>query len=284
MADPQCWRGRRPGARCLQVQGWETSLDHYVLFGIDDLEKGATAVPQFVEQFGSFSSLLARDGGASSQGGPLGCQAAPVCPHDRVKRGFRCPQSPPPRRMVRGHRRQEVQQAVKNACDQLNSDGVNVRDYVEQLAWLFFEGVPRNRDRLEEESGVRGDSEIPAGSAANSLVRLGIAHRQARRGRRVRQRSTLGQADGDGQGRGVGDDAVGEIPPHLHVGAESLTSCAAFARTVEQVNRLHFSDESDVIVLSELYENLLKQVAAEIGRIRGGVLHAADTTSPWSKS
>ena len=36
------------------------------------------------------------------------------------------------------HRRQEVQQAVKNACDQLNSDGVAPRDYVEQLAWLFF--------------------------------------------------------------------------------------------------------------------------------------------------
>src|SRR5438445_7776871 len=36
------------------------------------------------------------------------------------------------------HRRQDVQQAVKNACDQLNSDGVAPRDYVEQLAWLFF--------------------------------------------------------------------------------------------------------------------------------------------------
>lgn len=46
---------------------WETSLDHYALFGIDDLEKGATySAPQFVEQFGSFSSLLARYGGASA--------------------------------------------------------------------------------------------------------------------------------------------------------------------------------------------------------------------------
>src|ERR1041384_2699702 len=36
------------------------------------------------------------------------------------------------------HRRAEVKQAVDNACDQLNSDGVAPRDYVEQLAWLFF--------------------------------------------------------------------------------------------------------------------------------------------------
>ena len=36
------------------------------------------------------------------------------------------------------HRRQEVQQIVKNACDQLNSEGVDARNYVEQLAWLFF--------------------------------------------------------------------------------------------------------------------------------------------------
>ena len=36
------------------------------------------------------------------------------------------------------HRRQEVQQTVKNACDQLNAEGVDARNYVEQLAWLFF--------------------------------------------------------------------------------------------------------------------------------------------------
>ena len=36
------------------------------------------------------------------------------------------------------HRRQEVRQIVKNACDQLNQEGVDARNYVEQLAWLFF--------------------------------------------------------------------------------------------------------------------------------------------------
>lgn len=44
---------------------WQTSLDHYALHGIDDLEQGATyRAPHFVEQFGSFSSLLGRYGGA----------------------------------------------------------------------------------------------------------------------------------------------------------------------------------------------------------------------------
>src|SRR5438309_2605976 len=36
------------------------------------------------------------------------------------------------------HRRREVQQIINNACDLLNSAGVNPRDYVEQIAWMFF--------------------------------------------------------------------------------------------------------------------------------------------------
>jgi type I restriction enzyme R subunit len=49
-----------------KTQFWQTSLDHYALFGIDDLEQGSTySAPQFVERFGSFSSLLSRYGGAN---------------------------------------------------------------------------------------------------------------------------------------------------------------------------------------------------------------------------
>jgi type I restriction enzyme R subunit len=44
---------------------WTTALDHYRLFGIDDLEQARTySAPQFVEQFGSFQSLTRRYGGA----------------------------------------------------------------------------------------------------------------------------------------------------------------------------------------------------------------------------
>ena len=51
------------------------------------------------------------------------------------------------------HRRQEVRQIVKNACDQLNSEGVDARNYVEQLAWLFFlKAFDEAETRREEEA------------------------------------------------------------------------------------------------------------------------------------
>ena len=49
----------------LKIDFWETALDHYALYGIDDLEQGSTyGAPQFVERFGAFSQLLQRYGGA----------------------------------------------------------------------------------------------------------------------------------------------------------------------------------------------------------------------------
>lgn len=43
---------------------WITALDHYRLFGIDDLEQARTyGAPQFVEQFGSFQTLTRLYGG-----------------------------------------------------------------------------------------------------------------------------------------------------------------------------------------------------------------------------
>jgi type I restriction enzyme M protein len=51
------------------------------------------------------------------------------------------------------HRRQEVQQAVKNACDQLRGEGVDARNYVEQLAWMFFlKAFDEAETRLESEA------------------------------------------------------------------------------------------------------------------------------------
>jgi type I restriction enzyme R subunit len=48
-----------------KVRFWQTALDHYGLFGIDDLEQARTyGAPQFVEQFGSFQTLTGRYGGA----------------------------------------------------------------------------------------------------------------------------------------------------------------------------------------------------------------------------
>lgn len=55
VSDPQNWK----------LEFWRTALDHYSLFGIDDLEQARTyAAPQFVDQFGSFQTLTSRYGGA----------------------------------------------------------------------------------------------------------------------------------------------------------------------------------------------------------------------------
>jgi len=52
------------GQSPVKVQFWETCLDHYSLYGIDDLEQGQTySAPQFVERFGNFSQLLTQYGG-----------------------------------------------------------------------------------------------------------------------------------------------------------------------------------------------------------------------------
>lgn len=48
----------------IKLRFWDTALDHYRLFGIDDLEQARTySAPQFVEQFGSFQTLTSRYGG-----------------------------------------------------------------------------------------------------------------------------------------------------------------------------------------------------------------------------
>ena len=48
----------------IKLRFWDTALDHYRLFGIDDLEQARTyGAPQFVEQFGSFQPLTSRYGG-----------------------------------------------------------------------------------------------------------------------------------------------------------------------------------------------------------------------------
>jgi type I restriction enzyme, R subunit len=53
-----------PDADSHKIQFWQTALDHYGLFGIDDLEQARTySAPQFADQFGSFQTLTSRYGG-----------------------------------------------------------------------------------------------------------------------------------------------------------------------------------------------------------------------------
>jgi type I restriction enzyme R subunit len=44
---------------------WQASLDHYAIYGVDELESGKTyQAPQFAEQFGSFQTIAREYGGA----------------------------------------------------------------------------------------------------------------------------------------------------------------------------------------------------------------------------
>jgi type I restriction enzyme R subunit len=53
-----------PEDRRFKTRLWQTALDHYRLFGIDDLEQARTyGAPQFAEQFGGFTTLTRRYGG-----------------------------------------------------------------------------------------------------------------------------------------------------------------------------------------------------------------------------
>jgi type I restriction enzyme R subunit len=52
-----------PESERFKTRLWQTALDHYRLFGIDDLEQARTySAPQFSEQFGSFTTLTSRYG------------------------------------------------------------------------------------------------------------------------------------------------------------------------------------------------------------------------------
>ena len=77
------------------------------------------------------------------------------------------------------HRRQEVQQAVKNACDQLNSDGVAPRDYVEQLSSVDTEGIPPTAHAIPLPTPLREDRAAapldPEQALANAPAREGSA-------------------------------------------------------------------------------------------------------------
>jgi type I restriction enzyme R subunit len=55
-----------PESQRFKTHVWQTALDHYGLFGIDDLEQARTyGAPQFAEQFGSFTTLTNRYGGSA---------------------------------------------------------------------------------------------------------------------------------------------------------------------------------------------------------------------------
>lgn len=163
------------------------------------------------------------------------------------------------------HRRTEVQQIVKSACDQLNSEGVDARNYVEQLAWLFFlKAFDETETRKEQEAAF---NETPyerrlTGDYAWSHWAKDTDHAD----------EMLEFVDGKlwikltspDPAKGLGDDALAQRFRRIFDNVRNYSRRGvSFAKVVQQVDKLHFSSETDVIVLSEIYEDLLKRVAAD---------------------
>lgn len=163
------------------------------------------------------------------------------------------------------HRRQEVQQIVKNACDQLNSEGVDARNYVEQLAWLFFLKAFDEAETSKETEAGFDDKTYErrlSGEFAWSSWAKNTDHPD----------DMLEFVDGklwikltspDAK-KGMGDDALAQRFRRIFDNVRNYSRRGvSFAKVVAQVDKLHFSDQTDVIVLSEIYEDLLKRVAAD---------------------
>lgn len=163
------------------------------------------------------------------------------------------------------HRRTEVQQIVKNACDQLNAEGVAPRNYVEQLAWLFFLKAFDDAEARREQEAAFDDTTYERRLAGNFAW--------SQWAKRTDQPDEMlefvngklwTKLTSPDPRKGMGDDALAERFRRIFENVRNYCRRGvSFARVVQQVDKLHFSSETDVIVLSEIYEDLLKRVAAD---------------------
>jgi type I restriction enzyme M protein len=163
------------------------------------------------------------------------------------------------------HRRQEVQQIVKNACNQLNAEGIAPRDYVEQLAWLFFlKAFDEREARTEDEGefeGTQYQRRLSGDFAWGSWARNTDHPDEMLEFVNGKLWTKLTSPDPK---IGLGDDLVAQRFRRIFENVRNhCRRGISFARVVQQVDRLHFSDDTDVHVLSELYEDLLKRVASD---------------------
>jgi type I restriction enzyme M protein len=163
------------------------------------------------------------------------------------------------------HRRQEVRQTVKNACDQLNSEGVDARNYVEQLAWLFFLKAFDEAETRREEEAAFDDAPYQrrlSGEFAWSSWASKTDHPDEML-EFVDSKLWIKLTSPDPK-KGLGDDPLAQRFRRIFDNVRNYSRRgASFARVVQQVNKLEFSSETDVHVLSEIYEDLLKRVAAD---------------------
>lgn len=157
-------------------------------------------------------------------------------------------------------RRQEVRNAVKNACDHMNADGVTPRDYVEQLAWMFFlKAFDEAETRRQAESAFNDE---PYQHRLPRELRWSVWSKELI----TKPDELLTFVDGKlwPALRTLGSDPVAQQFERIfHTVRNHCRTGTSFAKVVNQVNRLDFGAAADIIVLSEIYEGLLKDVAGD---------------------
>ena len=163
------------------------------------------------------------------------------------------------------HRRHDVQQTVKNACDQLNAEGVDARNYVEQLAWLFFlKAFDEAETRREEEAAF--DDKPYERRLSGQYVWSSWAKDTDHPDQMLEfvQGKLWTKLTSPDPKKGLGDDLLAQRFRRIFENVRNYCRRGvSFAKVVQQVDKLHFSDDTDVHVLSEIYEDLLKRVAAD---------------------
>lgn len=170
-------------------------------------------------------------------------------------------------------RRAEVRQAVKNAADGMRAEGVQPRDYVEQLSWLFFlkafdDAETARVQQAEDAAAFERTTPAPALRTLDGADRWPawtalkpddmLAYVDGTLFPHLRRLATR-------EPRLAGDPLAERFRRIFSEVKNHQSRATSFARVVEQVDRLSFSSQTDVDTLSEIYERLLQDVAQVSG-------------------
>ena len=145
----------------------------------------------------------------------------------------------------------------------MRTEGIPPRNYVEQLAWLFFlKAFDESETRREEEAAF--DDEVFERRLSGKFAWSSWATKTDHPDEMLEfvKEDLWDKLTSDDPKVGMGDDDLAvkfrrifnNVNNHCRRGT-------SLARVVQQVQKLQFSNETDIHVLSEIYEMLLKEVA-----------------------
>jgi type I restriction enzyme M protein len=165
----------------------------------------------------------------------------------------------------RGDRLKEVELIINNACDYLNSEGITPRDYVEQLSWLFFLKAFDELEDSHKEEAFFDDKPYQSF--------LGNEYEWKHWARDIGQTDQMlefvdttlwERLTSKNSGVGLGSGPAAERFRRIFSSVKNhCQRGATFARVVAEIDKLQFSNNTDISILSKIYEDLLKRVASD---------------------